>query len=132
MPGKCQMLSRYDNTLCSDALAKGSSLRTQTDGSSALPRESSLLAIGTESAATSKEKKGHFTKTSSISLQYPQAPLQPSPCVRSPLRTSSQCFQASKPWLSGNCTQATSGKKRFRCSLTSSADFQEFSHLREN
>lgn len=51
------MLSRYDNTLCSDALAKGSSLRTQTDGSSALPRESSLLAIGTESAATSKEKK---------------------------------------------------------------------------
>lgn len=74
------MLSRYDKALCSDALAKGSSLWIQTDGSSALPTESSLLAIGTESTATSK-KPGHFTKTSSISLQYLQPHLQPSSAV---------------------------------------------------
>lgn len=52
------MLSRYDKALCSGALAQGSSLRMQDDGSSALPTQS-LLAIGTESTAISNKKKSH-------------------------------------------------------------------------
>lgn len=113
MPGKCQMLSRYDKALCSDALAKGSSLRMQTDGSSALPTESNLLAIGTESTATSKKNR---------SLHQDIQHLSPVPTATSAAQLCCQrfqastpwlpgCFQASKPWLSRSCTQATSGKK---------------------
>lgn len=74
LPRKCQMLLRNDKVLCSDALAKDSSLRTQTDGSPALPTESTLLAIGIESTANPPP----HTPTKKKKVTSPRHPESPS------------------------------------------------------